>query len=83
MSNPTRRRAKQEAIRKKKDFKVIPGPLLPSANGQASGTGLFGNSSAGGGGGSTWGHVSVADAVASLEGGRTATVSGMMGVGGG
>ncbi|CAM9559607.1 unnamed protein product [Ectocarpus sp. 12 AP-2014] len=62
-----RRKAKQDAFRKKKDFKVVPGHL-PGANGLPTGT-----TGAPGGGGSSSGHVSVADAIASLEGGKSAT----------
>ncbi|CBN79869.1 hypothetical protein Esi_0516_0009 [Ectocarpus siliculosus] len=62
-----RRKAKQDAFRKKKDFKVVPGHL-PGANGLPTGT-----TGGPGGGGSSSGHVSVADAIASLEGGRSAT----------
>ncbi|CAM9680382.1 unnamed protein product, partial [Hapterophycus canaliculatus] len=72
------RKAKQDAIRKRKDFKVVPGHL-PGANANVNvngvpsqGTTAAGPPSSGGGGGS--GHVfSVADAIASLEGGRGGT----------
>jgi len=57
MFSRSRRKAKQGALRKKKDFKVVPGHL-PGANN---------------GGGDSTGHVSVADAIASLEGGKGAT----------
>ncbi|CAB1117459.1 unnamed protein product [Ectocarpus sp. CCAP 1310/34] len=71
-----RRKAKQDAFRKKKDFKVVPGHL-PGANGLPTGT-----MGAPGGGGSSSGHVSVADAIASLEGGKSATYPGAGGIDG-
>lgn len=78
-----RRKAKQEAIRKKKDFKVIPGHLLPPATGQPPGMGSSTSSTHGGPGtggtGSAFGHVSVADAIASLEGSKSATYPGTSG----
>lgn len=71
-----RRKAKQDALRKKKDFKVVPGHHLPGGNGGApAGT-------AGPPGGGLVGHVSVADAIASLEGSRGATHPGMCVCGG-
>ena len=56
----------------------MPGHLLPGANGGPQGTGAAGppGSSGGGAGGGSAGHVSVADAIASLEGGKGATYSG-------
>lgn len=59
----------------------MPGHLLPGANGGPQGTGTAaagppGSSGGGAGGGGLTGHVSVADAIASLEGGKGATYSG-------